>query len=177
MPVVPISVQQQRLEQQVDSAAPDQSRLSASTTKLVKRLGLKYISTAELTIRRQRHGRGFGYCKPDGAAVTAAEKRRLAALAVPPAYQDVLYAADPCAHIQAIGRDAAGRLQYRYHAQWQRVREVRKARRLAVARVYPFGRDRPGRTQCHSSRQRKLCAAARHARRGNAAQIQRLGVW
>jgi len=131
MPVVPITVQQQRLEQQVDSAAPDQSRLSASTTKLVKRLGLKYISTAELTIRRQRHGRGFGYCKPDGAAVTAAEKRRLAALAVPPAYQDVLYAADPCAHIQAIGRDAAGRLQYRYHAQWQRVREVRKARRRA----------------------------------------------
>jgi DNA topoisomerase-1 len=52
-------------------------------------------------------------------------------LAVPPAYQDVLYAADPRAHIQAIGRDAAGRLQYRYHPDWQRVREIRKARRLA----------------------------------------------
>ena len=63
--------------------------------------------------------------------MTTAEKRRLTALAVPPAYEDVLYAADPNAHIQAIGRDAAGRLQYRYHPQWQRVREMRKARRLA----------------------------------------------
>src|SRR6202044_2227810 len=43
----------------------------------------------------------------------------------------VLYATDPRAHIQAIGRDAAGRLQYRYHPDWQRVRETRKARRLA----------------------------------------------
>jgi DNA topoisomerase-1 len=124
-------VQEQNPKQQAQIASPDQSRLSPSTTRLVKRLGLKYISTTELTIRRQRHGRGFSYFKPDGKAVTAAEKRRLAALAVPPAYQDVVYAADPRAHIQAVGRDAAGRLQYRYHLQWQRVREVRKARRLA----------------------------------------------
>ena len=99
--------------------------------KVVKRLGLKYISTVELTVRRQRHGRGFGYFGPNGQSVGAAERRRLAALAVPPAYRDVLYAVDPRAHIQAIGRDAAGRLQYRYHSQWQRVRELRKARRLA----------------------------------------------
>jgi DNA topoisomerase-1 len=124
-------VQQQRSKQQDNSAPCDQSRLSPSTTKLVKRLGLKYISTAELTIRRQRHGRGFGYLKPDGTAVKTAEKRRLAAVAVPPAYEEVLYAADPNAHIQAVGRDAAGRLQYRYHPEWQRVRETRKARRLA----------------------------------------------
>jgi DNA topoisomerase I len=124
-------VQQQRSKQHDNCAPPDQSRLSPSTTRLVKRLGLKYISTAELTIRRQRYGRGFGYLKPDGTAVTAALKRRLAALAVPPAYEEVLYAADPRAHIQAVGRDAAGRLQYRYHPQWQRVREMRKARRLA----------------------------------------------
>jgi len=45
--------------------------------------------------------------------------RRLARLAVPPAYADVLYAADPHAHLQAIGRDAAGRLQYRYHSRWK----------------------------------------------------------
>ena len=49
---------------------------------------------------------------------------------MPPAYEEVLYAADPRAHIQAIGRDAAGRLQYRYHADWEKVREQRKARRL-----------------------------------------------
>src|SRR5262249_31089973 len=69
---------------------PDQSRLSPSTTRLLKRLGLKHITTDELTIRRRRHGRGFGYFQSDGAAVTAGEKRRLAALAVPPAYEDVL---------------------------------------------------------------------------------------
>ena len=105
--------------------------ISPSTTKLLKRVGLKYITTDELMIRRRRHGRGFGYFRPDGTAVSTAQKRRLAALAVPPAYEGVLYAADPNAHIQAVGRDAAGRLQYRYHPQWQRVREMRKARRLA----------------------------------------------
>lgn len=125
------SVQQQQPKQQARIASPDQTRLSPYTTKLVKRLGLKHITTDELTIRRRRHGRGFGYFEPDGTAVSTVEKRRLAALAVPPAYEDVLYAADPSAHIQAIGRDAAGRLQYRYHPQWQRVREMRKARRLA----------------------------------------------
>jgi DNA topoisomerase-1 len=130
-PFVPLAVQQQRSQQQDDCAAPDEPPLSSATTKLLKRLRLKYISTTVLTIRRQRHGRGFGYFKPDGKSVTTAEKRRLAALAVPPAYEDVLYAADADAHIQAIGRDAAGRLQYRYHSQWQRVREMRKARRLA----------------------------------------------
>jgi DNA topoisomerase IB len=124
-------VQQQQPDQRAQIAPADQARLSTSTTKLLKKIGLKYISTVELTIRRQRHGRGFGYCKPDGGAVNAAEKRRLAALAVPPAYEDVVYAADPRAHIQAVGRDAAGRLQYRYHPEWQRVREIRKARRLA----------------------------------------------
>jgi DNA topoisomerase-1 len=125
------SVQQQKPNQGAQIAPVDQARLSASTTKLLKRIGLKYVSTAELTIRRQRHGRGFAYCKPDGGAVSVAEKRRLAALAVPPAYEEVVYAADPRAHIQAVGRDAAGRLQYRYHPEWQRVREIRKARRLA----------------------------------------------
>jgi DNA topoisomerase-1 len=122
---------QQQPNQQGRIAGPDQPRLSPSTTKLLKRLGLKHITTDELTVRRRRRGRGFGYFQPDGTAVTAAEKRRLAELAVPPAYEDVLYAVDPNAHIQAVGRDAAGRLQYRYHPQWQLVRETRKARRLA----------------------------------------------
>ena len=66
--------------------------------QLLKRLGLNYISTAELTIRRQRHGRGFRYVMPDGSAAPSKECRRLAALAVPPAYEEVLYAADPNAH-------------------------------------------------------------------------------
>jgi DNA topoisomerase-1 len=112
------------------TARRDLSQPSASTMKLVKRAGLTYIATAELTIERRRHGRGFRY-RARGKTVSAEEAKRLASLAVPPAYENVLYAADPRAHIQAIGRDAAGRLQYRYHPDWERVRETRKARRLA----------------------------------------------
>jgi len=52
-------------------------------------------------------------------------------MAVPPAYREVRYAADPNSHLQAVGIDAAGRLQYRYHADWEKVREQRKAHRLA----------------------------------------------
>src|SRR5581483_1728283 len=114
-----------------------QSR-SSTPVGLLRRLGLNYIATDELTIRRLRHGRGFRYLSADGVPLRGEESQRLAALAVPPAYVDVLYAADPRAHIQAIGRDAAGRLQYRYHSDWQRVREMRKARRLArLAEVLP----------------------------------------
>jgi hypothetical protein len=80
-----------------------QSR-SPATMKLLRRLGLTYIATDELTIRRLRHGRGFRYVAADGTPLRGEESQRLAALAVPPAYVDVLYAADPSAHIQAIGR-------------------------------------------------------------------------
>ena len=50
---------------------------------------------------------------------------------MPPAYRDVRYSPDPDSHLQAVGVDAAGRLQYRYHADWEKVREQRKAHRLA----------------------------------------------
>ncbi|HMG77162.1 MAG TPA: DNA topoisomerase IB [Xanthobacteraceae bacterium] len=127
-----MSLQDHGSEEKSRTTAPrDRPALPASTMRLVKRLGLTYIDTAALTIKRQRHGRGFRYLAPSGKTVRAAEAKRLASLAVPPAYDDVLYAADPTAHIQATGRDAAGRLQYRYHPGWQHVRETRKARRLA----------------------------------------------
>ena len=57
--------------------------------------------------------------------------RRLNSMAVPPAYREVRYSPDPASHLQAVGLDAAGRLQYRYHADWEKVREQRKAHRLA----------------------------------------------
>lgn len=95
------------------------------------RLGLRYVGTDELTIRRKRAGESFTFVGARGRTIRDELTRaRLKRLAVPPAYEDVLYAADPRAHIQAIGRDAAGRLQYRYHANWEKVRERRKARRL-----------------------------------------------
>jgi DNA topoisomerase-1 len=85
-----------------------------------------------LTIRRKRRGRGFGYFNAAGQRITDAEiVSRLQRLAVPPAYADVAYSVDPRAPLQAMGRDAAGRWQYRYNAAWERARERRKARVLA----------------------------------------------
>jgi DNA topoisomerase IB len=75
--------------------------------KLLARLGLTYIATDELTIRALRHGRGFRYVAPDGTPLRGEESQRLAALAVPPAYD---YAAVQSAHIPTIGRDAGASL-------------------------------------------------------------------
>jgi len=123
------------------SAAVAKSRngASAATIKLARRLGLRHVSSDVLSIRRRRCGKGWIYLTPDGRTIRdRGTVRRLARLAVPPAYEDVLYAEDPAAHLQAIGRDAAGRLQYRYHPDWEKVRETRKAARLArLADVLP----------------------------------------
>jgi DNA topoisomerase-1 len=119
-------------------AAP-RNGASPTTVRLAQRLGLRHVSSDVLTIRRRRCGKGWTYLAPDGRVIRDRTiVRRLARLAVPPAYEDVLYAEDPAAHLQAIGRDAAGRLQYRYHADWEKVRETRKAARLArLADVLP----------------------------------------
>src|SRR5689334_12302638 len=98
---------------------------------LTARFGLKVAHRRDLTIRRLKRGKGFSFIDPDGRTITdGATLARLKSLAVPPAYSDVRYALKPDAHLQAVGRDAAGRLQYRYHADWEKVREQRKARRL-----------------------------------------------
>ena len=99
---------------------------------LAKRLGLRLVAADALAIRRRRCGKGWIYLDPDNRVIRdRATVQRLARLAMPPAYADVLYAQDAAAHLQAVGRDAAGRLQYRYHPDWEKVREIRKARRLA----------------------------------------------
>src|SRR5882672_3535524 len=102
-----------------------------SVRSLVKRLKLRHCRPDELKISRRRAGEGWIYRDADGSEITdAAMLKRFASLAVPPAYEDVLYAEDERAHLQAVGRDAAGRLQYRYHPDWTKVRESRKARQL-----------------------------------------------
>jgi len=99
---------------------------------LLRQLGLRYVSVSELTIQRRRRGAGFVFVNGNGRALRDPRILfRLKRLAVPPAYENVLYAVDPHAHLQAVGRDAAGRAQYRYHPDWEKVRELRKARRLA----------------------------------------------
>jgi DNA topoisomerase-1 len=133
-----------------------------SAIALAKRLGLRHVTTDALSIRRRRRGRGWAYIRADGRPIQDARVvRRLARLAVPPAYKDVVYATDPAAHLQAIGRDAAGRLQYRYHPQWDHVREMRKARRLArLADALPQVRRSVGQYLASDSQTREFACAA-----------------
>jgi DNA topoisomerase-1 len=92
---------------------------------------LKRSSAAKLTITRRRSGKGFSYFDGDGERVTDQQTLvRIRSLAIPPAYADVRIAADPRAHLQAVGRDEAGRIQHRYHPDWDKVRERRKLKRL-----------------------------------------------
>ena len=99
---------------------------------LAQELGLKLGDQNELTIRRIKRGKNYSFVRANGTAVRHVSTiRRLNSMAVPPAYRDVRYSPDPASHLQAVGVDAAGRLQYRYHADWEKVREQRKAHRLA----------------------------------------------
>ena len=93
--------------------------------------GLVYVSDAMPGVRRLRRGDRFVYVFPDGRRLTGnAELQRIAKLAIPPAYEDVWICADPQGHLQATGRDARGRKQYRYHPQWRTFRDGEKFERM-----------------------------------------------
>lgn len=93
--------------------------------------GLVYVSDAEPGITRRRAGKGFSYRDPDGKPVRDEEVlARIRSLAIPPAYTDVWICADPDGHIQATGRDARGRKQYRYHPRFREVRDSTKYERM-----------------------------------------------
>lgn len=93
-----------------------------------------------LVLRRLRSGKGFRFVDADGATIKDSETvARLKSLAMPPAYANVRYAANSAIHLQAVGEDAAGRLQYRYHPNWLQVREGLKARKLEnIAKTLPL---------------------------------------
>jgi DNA topoisomerase-1 len=101
--------------------------------------GLRYVSDAMPGIARRRAGRGFSYIGPDGRRV--ADRRvlaRIKSLAIPPAWTDVWICPIARGHLQATGRDARGRKQYRYHARWRAVRDEAK-----YERIIAFGRALP----------------------------------
>lgn len=98
---------------------------------LAKDAGLKLTAPRDLSITRKRSGKGFFYADAKGRRITdAGVVERIDALAIPPAYEDVRIAANARCHLQAVGRDEAGRVQYRYHPDWTAVRETRKVERL-----------------------------------------------
>ncbi len=93
--------------------------------------GLVYVSDAEPGIRRQRRGKGFRYLGTDRRAIVAERVlARIRKLAIPPAYTDVWICSLPQGHLQATGRDARRRKQYRYHPKWREVRDHGKFSRM-----------------------------------------------
>ena len=106
--------------------------------------GLRYTSDEQPGIRRKRKGRGFIYVDPDGVPIRdKGELHRIRRLAIPPAWTDVWISPSPIGHIQATGRDARGRKQYRYHERWRKVRDEAKYERLGdFAKALPRIRAR-----------------------------------
>jgi len=106
--------------------------------------GLRYANCGVPGIIRQRRGRRFFYRDARGRRIRDEKTLfRIRALVLPPAWSDVWISADPRAHLQATGRDAAGRKQYRYHANWRAERDSTKYHRmLAFAEVLPAIRKR-----------------------------------
>jgi DNA topoisomerase-1 len=101
------------------------------TVKTVQDAGLRYVSDSAPGIRRLRSGKGFRYVGPDGRVVRdPGTLNRIRSLAIPPAYTDVWISPSPNGHIQATGRDARGRKQYRYHPRWREVRDETKYGRM-----------------------------------------------
>jgi DNA topoisomerase-1 len=97
--------------------------------------GLTYVMPTSPGISRTRRGRGFSYLAPDGAPVAAPQRRRIEALAIPPAWTDVWICARADGHLQCTGFDAKGRKQYLYHERWREVRDAAGFDRLAVMGV------------------------------------------
>src|SRR5258707_14805911 len=93
--------------------------------------GLVYVSDTEPGIARVRAGEGFDYRHPNRRPVKdRATLQRIARLAIPPAYEDVWICTNPNGHLQATGRDARRRKQYRYHAEWRVLRDDAKFDRM-----------------------------------------------
>jgi DNA topoisomerase-1 len=101
--------------------------------------GLIYVSDAEPGIERQKRGKGFHYLGPDHRAVTAQRTLdRIRKLAIPPAYTDVWICTKERGHLQATGRDARRRKQYRYHHEWRTTRDNGK-----FSKMIEFGAQLP----------------------------------
>jgi DNA topoisomerase-1 len=100
---------------------------------------LRYVSDAERGFARRRRGKSFSYVRPNGAPLRSLEAlARIRALAIPPAWKDVWICPAPDGHIQATGRDARGRKQYRYHPRWREAQDQSKYDRIiAFAKALP----------------------------------------
>ena len=146
--------------------APEQRRASqpdttleqiiekTSPTAMAKAAGLRYVSDRQPGYRRQRRGKGFTYQDWKGQTVTDPKVReRINTLVIPPAWKEVWICRYDTGHIQAVGRDEAGRKQYIYHPEWAKVRD-----QVKYSKLLRFGEALPDLRQKVAAdlRQRKL---------------------
>ena len=124
-----------------DRTEPEQScEVPLDPAESAELAGLRYVTDTGPGIRRKRAGKHFSYIGVDGKPIRdRARLERIKSLAIPPAWIDVWIAPTGRAHIQATGRDAKGRKQYRYHPKWREARDETKYHRMLE-----FGRALPG---------------------------------
>ena len=100
---------------------------------------LRYVSDGDRGFERRRHGKSFAYLRPGGQALRdRATLARIRSLAIPPAWKEVWICTAANGHLQATGRDARGRKQYRYHPRWREAQDQHKYERIiAFAKALP----------------------------------------
>jgi DNA topoisomerase-1 len=118
---------------------PDNTLELADPPAAAKAAGLRYVNDNKPGIRREREGDGFRYLDAKGAPLDDEDSlKRIKALAIPPAWTEVWICPLVNGHLQATGRDAKGRKQYRYHARWREVRdEVKYERMIKFGQALP----------------------------------------
>ncbi|XYJ12349.1 DNA topoisomerase IB [Telluria sp. B2] len=123
----------------LDTPAPDDPVPLSDPPAAAKAAGLRYVTDHKPGIRRERDGEGFRYIDAKGEPVEdEATLKRIKALVIPPAWTDVWICPQANGHLQATGRDAKGRKQYRYHAKWRNVRdEVKYERMINFGKALP----------------------------------------
>lgn len=120
--------------------SPCPTVLYQDATRSAQIAGLRYVSDEQPGIQRLRWGRGFTYIDPDGNRLKPGKQRDwIQSLAIPPNWEDVWICLNPNGHLQATGRDARGRKQYRYHPDWIQLRN-----QLKFDRLIPFAQRLPG---------------------------------
>ncbi|MEO6238868.1 MAG: DNA topoisomerase IB [Vicinamibacterales bacterium] len=111
--------------------------------KSARAAGLTYTSDDRPGLRRVKSGRAFRFVNGRGKSVNSADMNRIRSLVIPPAWTEVWICRDARGHLQATGRDARGRKQYRYHPKWREVRDGTKyGRMIEFGRALPLIRQR-----------------------------------
>jgi DNA topoisomerase I len=122
----------------------DAAEVAVDPVESARLAGLRYVNDTRPGITRRGSGENVQYVDPSGDLITDERTlERIKKLAIPPAWTDVWICKDPRGHLQATGRDARGRKQYRYHARWRAVRdETKYERMLAFGAALPAIRAR-----------------------------------